>query len=55
MKDPNVSDKQMELPLEPPRSELKGTSECGYSFTFRYEGPFNANWYLDLVNLPKDK
>lgn len=54
MKDPNVSDKQMELPLEEP------VSECGYSFSvsnpdlsinfkLRYD-----KWWADLYNLPQD-
>ena len=52
MKDPNVSDKQMELPLEP------AVSECGYSFSVsdkelavKFKLPDNK-WWADLYNLP---
>ena len=53
MKDPNVSDKQMELPLEPAT-----VSECGYSFSVsdkelavKFTLPSNK-WWADLYNLP---
>ena len=55
MKDPNVSDKQMELPLEP-----EAVSECGYSFSVsdkelavKFTLPSNK-WWTDLYNLPQD-
>ncbi|CAB4168017.1 hypothetical protein UFOVP1292_13 [uncultured Caudovirales phage] len=53
MKDLNVSDKQMELPLEP------AVSECGYSFSvsnqelaIKFTLPSNK-WWTDLYNLPE--
>ena len=53
MKDPNVGDKQVELPLEEP------VSECGYSFSVsnqelavKFTLPSNK-WWTDLYNLPE--
>jgi hypothetical protein len=55
MKDPNVSDKQIEPPLEEP------VSECGYSFSvsnqelaIKFKLPDNK-WWADLYNLPIDQ
>jgi hypothetical protein len=55
MKDPNVSDKQMELPLD----EKVVVSECGYSYSvsnqelaIKFKLP-NNKWWTDLYNLPE--